>query len=488
VTERRPRPTTSPRGRNTRTTVPRRTGAPVRPRRVSRREREARQRRRFFFAMGIAGALIVLILGVTLINENIIKPRTVIASVNETEITRRDYWRYRGVQLLEQINQYSRLAGMLSSDQAAQYRQAAAQAQAEFNELWGSTEVDDATLQQMIDDRIFVANIDELGLSIADDELDRFILNRFAPTDAPLIEATPSPTLIPERARWATETAAANPPEAAEATPEAGSASSFDPLPAPPFSADQRASTPVAPESPATPAEAGTPNPMEALSTAEANYEIYDNSVLDRARMSPEQYREWVAAPQLAREKVNNAFAEEVGQSGEQVLASHILVETEDLANQIRATLDQPGADFAAIAAEQSTDTGSAANGGDLGWFTRGEMVEPFEEVAFNLQPGEIGQLVQTEFGWHIIYVRDREEDRAMTDEQTQRQVDRLVNEWLEEQKEEADIDADIDPTPTPVSTVFEPPVNAPTPPAEPTTAPLNPAPTSAPLPSQPGP
>ncbi|HEV2107182.1 MAG TPA: peptidylprolyl isomerase [Thermomicrobiales bacterium] len=459
---------------------------PTRPRRVSRREREARQRRRFLFGMGIIGALIVLILGVTIINESVVKPRTVIASVNGTEITRRDYWRYRGVELLEQVNQFSRLAGMLSSDQATQYRQAAAQAQAEFNELWGSTDVDDATLQQMIDDQLFVANLDELGLSISDEELDQFILNRFSPQDAPLIPNTPTPTLIPERAAWATETAAANPTTepAAAATPGTTSPSGFEPLPLPPFTAEQRAELPATPEVESTPS-AATPNPSEALATAEANYALFQDSVFERARISREQYREQVAKPQLARQKVRDAVAAQVGQTSEQVLASHILVETEDLARQIRAALDQPGADFAAIAAEQSTDTGSGANGGDLGWFTRGEMVEPFEEVAFSLPPGEISQPVQTEFGWHIIYVRDRDPDRPMTDEQIQQQVERAVNEWLEAQRAEAEIDADIDPTPTPVSSVFEPPVNAPPPPAE---APIPPpAPTSAPLPSPPG-
>lgn len=471
--------------------MPRRPGPPVRPRRISRREREARQRRRLYLGIGIVGALIVVILAFALTNENVIKPRTVLASVNETEIQRQDYWRYQGVQLIEQVNQYSRLAGLVGSDQAGQYRQAAAQAQADFNDLWGSTDVDDATLQQMIDDQVFVQNLGELGLSISDDELNTFILNRFAPQEAPLIPETPSPTLIPTRAAWATETAATDPnaQPPIDGSPAAGTPAAVGAIPATPLAGIASPESAASPQTglDGSPTVAPTPNATEAVATAQANYALYRDSVFDRANISREQYRRWVARPQLAREKVTSTLADEVGQRAEQVQASHILVETQELAQQIRAGLDQPGADFAQIAMNQSTDTASATNGGDLGWFTRGEMVAAFEDAAFALQPGEISQPVQSDFGWHIIDVRDHAQDRPMTDEQIQRAQERLADQWLQEQKADADIDSDINPTATAAPSVFEPPVNAP--PAVPPDAapPAQAAPTSAPLPAQPG-
>ncbi|MDD5219228.1 MAG: peptidylprolyl isomerase [Candidatus Bipolaricaulis sp.] len=93
----------------------------------------------------------------------------------------------------------------------------------------------------------------------------------------------------------------------------------------------------------------------------------------------------------------------------EQVRASHILVATEQSASEVLAALDS-GADFAALAMERSSDTGSAAKGGDLGWFGRGQMVEAFEQAAFALAKGERSGVVQTNYGYHIILVVDRKE------------------------------------------------------------------------------
>jgi len=90
----------------------------------------------------------------------------------------------------------------------------------------------------------------------------------------------------------------------------------------------------------------------------------------------------------------------------EQVRASHILVTTEELAQQLLDELDA-GADFATLAQEHSTDTGSGSRGGDLGWFGRGQMVEPFEEAAFSTPAGELSDIVQTQYGYHIIWVTD---------------------------------------------------------------------------------
>ncbi len=66
------------------------------------------------------------------------------------------------------------------------------------------------------------------------------------------------------------------------------------------------------------------------------------------------------------------------------------------------------GEDFAALAQQFSSDPGSKANGGDLGWFARGMMVKPFEEGAFALKPGEISNIIETPFGFHIIKLEER--------------------------------------------------------------------------------
>ena len=91
---------------------------------------------------------------------------------------------------------------------------------------------------------------------------------------------------------------------------------------------------------------------------------------------------------------------------GREYNASHILVESEDQAQDLIAQLSD-GADFAALAKEFSTGP-SGPNGGALGWFGQGQMVAPFEQAVVNLTVGEISLLpVQTQFGWHVIILND---------------------------------------------------------------------------------
>ena len=111
-----------------------------------------------------------------------------------------------------------------------------------------------------------------------------------------------------------------------------------------------------------------------------------------------------VIGPQVTEAKVHAAYDKEyAGKPGEEeVHARHILVATEAEAKDIIAQLDK-GADFATLAKQHSTD-GCAAQGGDLGFFTKDDMVAPFADAAFALKPGQWTQTpVQTQFGWHVI-------------------------------------------------------------------------------------
>jgi peptidyl-prolyl cis-trans isomerase C len=89
-----------------------------------------------------------------------------------------------------------------------------------------------------------------------------------------------------------------------------------------------------------------------------------------------------------------------------EVRARHILVETEQEAKDVLVELGK-GRDFAELAKERSKDPG-AAEGGDLGYFTKDQMVAEFAEVAFKLEKGQLSAPVQTQFGWHIIKVEDK--------------------------------------------------------------------------------
>ncbi len=110
-------------------------------------------------------------------------------------------------------------------------------------------------------------------------------------------------------------------------------------------------------------------------------------------------------------EKVKAAYEAMKSQPGfafEETKASHILVADEAQALEIIKQL-QGGADFAALAAEKSTDPSAKTNNGDLGFFRREAMVPEFAEAAFAMQPGTVGDKpVKSQFGWHVIKVEDR--------------------------------------------------------------------------------
>jgi peptidyl-prolyl cis-trans isomerase C len=107
----------------------------------------------------------------------------------------------------------------------------------------------------------------------------------------------------------------------------------------------------------------------------------------------------------------------------DEIRASHVLVETEDEAKAIIKELEG-GGDFAKIAKEKSKDPGSAAQGGDLGYFSKGQMVPPFEEAAFALEVGQFTKTpVKSDFGWHVIRLDDKRKQQPPAFDQVKEQI-----------------------------------------------------------------
>ncbi|MHA7966660.1 foldase protein PrsA [Paenibacillus sp. CAU 1782] len=137
-----------------------------------------------------------------------------------------------------------------------------------------------------------------------------------------------------------------------------------------------------------------------------------------------------------------------LGGSQEQVRASHILVATKEEAEAILADL-KAGADFAETAKAKSTDTGSGANGGDLDFFTRADMVTEFSDAAFALENGELSDVVESQYGFHIIKRTDYKaavepnfEDKksAIRTYLVGQEVSGLSQAWIEEIRAKAKI------------------------------------------------
>src|SRR5690606_36379540 len=98
-----------------------------------------------------------------------------------------------------------------------------------------------------------------------------------------------------------------------------------------------------------------------------------------------------------------------------EIRASHILVDTEEEAREILSKI-RGGADFEELAKMYSKDPGTKDLGGDLGFFAKGKMVPEFEEAAFALNPGEVSDVVKTEYGYHVIKVTGRRSSLSFED------------------------------------------------------------------------
>lgn len=131
------------------------------------------------------------------------------------------------------------------------------------------------------------------------------------------------------------------------------------------------------------------------------------------------------ALTDAAIEQVYNDLIVSVGPAKE-FNAAHILVGTEEESTAVMARI-AGGEAFADLAREVSTDMGSGANGGDLGWFGQGMMVAPFEEAVMGLEVGAMSDPIQTQFGWHIIVLNDTREQSAPALEEVRAELENEV-------------------------------------------------------------
>jgi peptidyl-prolyl cis-trans isomerase C len=146
-----------------------------------------------------------------------------------------------------------------------------------------------------------------------------------------------------------------------------------------------------------------------------------------RNKLLMEQYLQAEAKAAVTEAAMRKVYDEAIGQMNKEseVRARHILVETEDEAKAVLAELKK-GADFAELAKTKSKDPGSA-DGGDLGYFTKDQMVPEFSEVAFKLDKGALSDPVKSQFGWHIIKVEDKRERQPPEFDKVKDQLEQYV-------------------------------------------------------------
>lgn len=133
-----------------------------------------------------------------------------------------------------------------------------------------------------------------------------------------------------------------------------------------------------------------------------------------RRRALREYYFEAELKNSVSDADAKKFYDQQVGsaKAQEEVRARHILVDNEALAKELQERIGK-GEDFVALAKEHSKDPGSKDDGGDLGYFSKGQMVPVFEETAFALKPGQVSAPVKSQFGWHIVKLEDRRQRGA---------------------------------------------------------------------------
>ncbi len=339
------------------------------PRRHRRlRQREAELRRRILIVTVVTLLLVIGLIAAGVLNEFMFKPRKAIATVNQDKISVIEFQRrlrFEQDTLVNQINQYIQFGQQFAGQTGGNPFQSI------ISQLMGNLSSPDSysltVLDKMIEEALIRQLAAQYDVSVSPEDVQLYIEEQFGYDR----NATPTPT------------------------PEAGSAV-----------------TDTAP--------AGA-----ASLTAEEFQSQYNQFIADlgsKNSITEDEFRQLVAT-QLLRDRLQEAAPLEFDTTAEMVKVRAIVAQANpDPQDPVKAEADAlakafearkriiDGEDFAVVAQELSQDPGSAANGGELGWFSRGQMVPEFEDAAFSLAVNEISQPVKTEFGFHIIQVEEKDE------------------------------------------------------------------------------
>jgi parvulin-like peptidyl-prolyl isomerase len=391
-----------------------------------------RERRQINLIRGIAIAGVLAVVGLLTygyLKLNVLQLREPVAEVNGVKITTGEWQervKFQRIQLLNLYSQYSFYQQNFGIDYSQQTQQIS-------TTLQSPETVGQQALDYMIDEILISQEAARRGIAVSDADVETSIQEalRFFPN------GTPTPTITPTEFSYPTLSSQQLTLYPSTATPTAVPTATLEPTATPDLSATPAPTSTVAPATPTfvpvSPTATSTPYTLEGFNkdydTMLKNYQTYNIS---------EKTVRSVYRADLLRQKLFDDITKDTPRTEEQVWARHILVETEAEAKTIYNFLKQ-GSDFADFAKSSSKDTGSAANGGDLGWFGRGQMVSEFETAAFSLKVGEISEPVKTQFGYHIIQVLGHA-DLPLTDSQYQQKKTTEFNDWLTAARSKATI------------------------------------------------
>ncbi|MCC6190387.1 MAG: peptidylprolyl isomerase [Anaerolineales bacterium] len=407
--------------------------APLTRKQRSRAERDRRQHQFIVVSALVVTALVVGVIAFGVIDQAVLRPRQVVARVGDEQITKGEFvkaarfQRYNLIAQLQQVAQAIQLFG-----QQEFFNQQLTQIQTALSD---KATLGREVINNLVDDRLIRAEAARRGIAVSAEDVKKAYQEFFGfyPDGTPTPTITPSATLTPTLQATATvdPTRAATLTAAPTLTPTATlqPTATFTPtLTHTPTATSTPGPSPT-PTSTGTPRPTATPYTTQGYGTAVAGYE---RDVRQQTGLSDAEILRMLEG-QLYRKRLEAAIGAEVPATEEQVHARHILVPDLVSAEAVLRRLSE-GEDFAALAAEVSTDTATKDLGGDLGWFGRGAMVAAFEEAAFSLPIGQVSQPVQTDFGFHVIEVLERAERPLDPDTlATRRQA--ALTDWLTAQR-----------------------------------------------------
>ena len=404
---------------------------------IARKEREEKQIKTAVIVTGVVIGLALLLLAYVLVDNYIVQPNKVVARVGDAEIKAGDFESnvtYSRLNMLSTASNYAYYA-QLFGDSGSQFKSAGIELVAQLNdtELIGEN-----VLNQMIDDQLIREEAAKRGITVTEAELKEAMQASFGfypmGTQTPTITPTTvyTPTWSSEQIDLIRPTKTALPAPTSTATPE-GWEPTLEPTAVSQTEVAAASTTPTV-EPTATEIPTVTPTPT-VYTTKLYGKEV--SNYLDEVKnmgISARQIEE-IFRMNLLRTKLLEDLTKDMLPQEEQVWVRHILVETQDVAQEVIDKMKN-GGDWTVLAAQYSTDTSNKDNGGDLGWIGKNDsFIQEFKDAAFALnEPGEISAPVQTTYGWHVIQLVTKATNNINASKfQQNKQV--FFDNWLLEQR-----------------------------------------------------
>lgn len=376
--------------------------------------------------VGIAAIILVIAIAV----DQFVVPRQAVATVNGSTITVADF---RQRVLLERFlvtQQYNSALSMFQSfgldDQAISQQFQQEPYASWYNELTVPDQLGNRVINTLVEDELVRQEAAARGITVSADEVQSRIHDFFG-YDPNALFTTPTATLTPTLTPTPLVSPTASPVPTETLVP------TETPVPVE-ATVDPNAPTaePTATEFPtATPSP--TPDATQRAETFNTNRNDFFGAIRTNTGLGDAELNRYFEI-QALREKLADALAADMGDTATYYNVRHILVATQEDAQAVVDALNA-GESFADLAAAVSTDTSNNQNGGELGWAPATQYVAPFAEAVESAAIGEVVGPVQTEFGWHVLQVRGREE-RALSPQELETAKNRELNDFIKAKRD----------------------------------------------------